>query len=85
MTPEQKAAHYHTAYDVLKGMFLLTTIVLVGALVTLTFVVINASKAIELNSIRYHEMQKSYDEQAIYFNNMKARIQAMNLEKKENE
>lgn len=81
MSAEERAAHYRTAYDLLRGIFFLTTGILVGVIFILCFIAYDAKKSIDLNTQRYDEMRQAAEVQAVYFNNMKARIEAMNREK----
>ena len=84
MTTEEKLAATTLAYDTLKIMYNKTVTVFTVVLMVLVFFLHEAKTALDLNSKRYDEMQKAYEVQAIYFNNMKARIEALN-EAKNNE
>ena len=80
MDIEKQLAHYRTAYDILKGVFITVTTVLCFVVVVMTVVVYEAKQSVKLNTERYNEMREAYEIQAIYFNNMKARIEALNRE-----
>ena len=82
MTTEEKLAAKTLAYDTLKIMYNKTVTVFTLILLVTVWYLHEARAALELNSKRYDEMRKAYEVQSIYFNNMKARIEALNEARK---
>ena len=85
MTTEEKLAAKTLAYDALKIMFNMTVMIFTFVLLIMVWYLHESKTALELNTERYNEMRKAYDIQAIYYNNMKARFEAINPQEKENE
>lgn len=79
-----KEVSYKLAYDSLRIMYNKTVIVFTILMMMMVWYLNEAKTALELNNKRYEEMRKAYEVQAIYFNNMKARFEAVN-EAKNNE
>jgi len=91
METKRQIAARDLAYDALKFIFNKVVLIFTVLLLITTWLLYESKTALDLNtktlelySQAYDEMRKANDIQAIYFNNMKAKIEALN-EDKDNE